>query len=45
MAAKATKLGLDHFIFYYFETATHACGGKGRDLKENALPHGKVKEK
>lgn len=45
MAAKATKLGLGHFLFDFFETVTHACSGKGRDLKENTLPHGEVKKK
>lgn len=45
MAAKATELGLGHFEFDFFETVTHACGGKERDLKENTLPHGEGREK
>lgn len=45
MAAEATKLGAAHFLFDYSEIVTQACGGKGRDLEENALTHGGVKKK
>lgn len=45
MAAEATKLGVAQFLFDYSEIVTQACGGKGRDLKENALTHGGVKKK
>lgn len=38
MAAKATKMGVGHFLFGYSEIVTHACGGEGKDLKENPLP-------
>lgn len=45
MAAEATKLGVAHFLFDFFEIVTQVCGRKGRDIRENPLPHGEVKKK